>query len=497
MEDNKRYDLLYTPELKPERDYRSEAKFTPKTHRNITPPPEIPTLDDHIEELKELEELIDGLPDIMPLKDLTTKLRERAEIIKEEEELEEYIPDEYWGPEPGSVLIPEEEIDDDINIGTNMPNDIELPKAIPSLFPSPTGVKVQVETPKTLVQIAQESYKRDQIDLQKDYLKKIKFLLQKYFTSQLALAYGLNTSDIDALTKDYDGEAVTGIPANYQHLSDTIIRSQNTKNQKKRFFDKIVNTSQTLQHMRAWNAAEKARERYYEEAYGTSDNFVDSESNALLREARAGYDANYRGALYNMYRYLNSGAQMTEDILDHIAIESKAKAKLLKEGIDIYKTSSTTSNSGTGTTAVQAYTTEQLKSLEQARAANANKTVDLSKATPEEIDQAYEIKTPASESEWGLSPTGGHWDMEDINSLISNDPNTYTARTSEGKEAIKIALSMTPKYTKYEETSSSNSTNSVNNETSSSNSKNEQVEQKSKSNVKEFFEQNKDWLIIH
>lgn len=493
MDDNKKYNLLYTPELKPERNYRSEAKFTPKQHRVVTPPPEEPTLEDHIDELKELEELMDGLPEIEPLKDLTTKLRERAEIIKKEEELEEYIPDEYWGPEPGSILTPEEEIDDDLDIGTNMPDDIELPEAIPILFSSPTGVKIQVETPKTLVQIAQDTYKQDQIDLQKDYLRKIKFILQKYFTSQLALAYGLNTGDIDALTRDFDGDAVTGVSANCQHLVDTIIRSQDTRKQKKRFFDKLVNPSQTLQHMRMWNAAEKSRERYYEEAYGGSGNFIDSESNALLREARAGFDARYRSALYNMYRYLDSGAKMTEDILDHIAIESKAKAKLLKEGVDIYRTSASDQNSGTGTTAVQAYTTEQLKSLEQARAANSNRIVDLSKATPEEIDRAYEVKTPASESEWGLSPTGGHWDMEDINGLISSDPNIYTARTNEGKEAIKIALSMTPKYTKAEGSNS----NIVNNENSFSNSKGEQVQQESKSSVKEFFEQNKDMLIIH
>ena len=479
MKDDRKFDLLYTPDLKPDRNYRSEAEFKKEKPRHINPPPEEPTIDDHIDELKELEELIEGLPQIYPVKDVVSKLRQRAEIIKKEDELTDGIPDESWSPTPNkTTIIPEEEIDDDINIGKNIPANVKLPENIPLIFSPPSTVKVKVNTPKTLVQMAQEAYKKDQLDLQKDYLRKIKFILQKYFTNQLALTFDLNTGDVDALTKDFDGEAVGAVPANYQHLKDTIIRSQKQRNQKKRFFDKMVNTANTLQYMRMWNVAEKARERYYSEAYGDSSKFIESESNALLREARAQHDIKYRDALYNMYKYLDSGAQMTEDILDHINIESKAKAKLLKEGIDIYKTSASEQNSGTGTTAVQAYTTDQLKSLEEARAANSNKSVDLSTLSADELDKVYEITSPASEAEWGLSPTGSHWSLDDINNLINNDPSLYNANTAEGKNALKVALALLPKYIKVE----SNNSNS-NNKSQDSNASNE-----SKSNIQQILE---------
>lgn len=487
MEDKNKNNLLYTPDLKPERNYRSEAKFEPKKPTYTTPPPEEPTLEDHINELQELEELIEGLPMISPIKDLTCKLKERAKIIQTEKELEEDIPDEHWGPDPGSIFIPEINIDDDVDIGESIPADVILPEDMPLLFSPPTSVTVKVETPKTLVQMAKDSYEQDQLDLQKDYLRKLKFILQKYFTNQLALTFELNTGDIDTLTKDFDGEAVTGVTANLQHLKDAIIRSQNQRIQKKRFFDKMINTENTLQYMRVWNAAEKARERYYSEAYGDSSEFIDAESNALLREARAQHDTKYRDALYNMYKYLDSGAKMTEDILDHISIESKAKAKLLKEGIDIYKTSVTSQNSGTGTTAVQAYTHEQLQNLEQARAANSNITTDISQLSATEIDKLYDIDDPASESEWGLSPTGGHWSVADINNLINNDPSLYNASTAEGKNAIKVALSLLTKYIKPE--SSSNSSNGSNK------SNNSNISNESKSNIQKIMEM--PGVILH
>ena len=342
--------------------------------------------------------------------------------------------------------------------------------------------------------MAQEAYRQDQLDLQKDYIRKMKLLLQNYFTNQLAALYALNGGDINSLTQDFDGEAVKNIPANLQHLADTIIKSQLRRNQKKRFFDKVVNTSQTLEHMRTWNAAEKARERYYEQAYNDSSDYLNSESNALLREARASSDARYRSALYNMYKYLDNGAKITEDILGDMVIEAKAKAKLLKEGVDIFKTTEAAAPKWTGVSAVQAQDSAKLKSLNEAKqkaekeaekeAKNGNKN-----KTPAELDQMYQIEEPADEVEWGLSPTGSHWDMKDINDLINSDPELYTSRTDEGKEAIKTALSLQPKYTKTDEenkkeeekkTSSDSSNNEGGNVDPGSNNSSEKSESEEK-----------------
>lgn len=454
MADDKRYNLLYKPELKPDRNYRSEAEFaqpeTPAVEINI-PPEETP--ENIVEQLKELEELVPGLPEGLEfVGEIVTPLRQRAEVIAIEQELLQDIPPvETVGPQPGTIVTPQD-IPDKIRIGTNVSDYVPSTESVPELFPPPSNVVINVETPKTLVQIAQENYTKDQIDLQKYYLQNMRLALQKYFQHQLALVAELGLSTIDMLTKSYDGTQVSGVGVNQRHLHDTIIRSQLQREQKARYFNKLANTEQTLMHMRQWNASEKLRERYYDEAYGDSEKFVDSEANAILRQNRSEYDAGYKASLYNMYKYLDSSVAMTNDILDHTLLESKSKAKLLKEGVDIFKQKEYVNGNAVQTT--QAQTAEQAKAAEE-----FNKpSTTTGKPTAEDIDKAIGVTDPADEAIYGLAPNGGHWSMNDIKYLNSVDPDAYNS-TPQGIENIKTQLSMSPKYASNEKSDNSNSNN--------------------------------------
>lgn len=454
MADDKRYNLLYKPELKPDRNYRSEAEFaqpeTPAVEINI-PPEETP--ENIVEQLKELEELVPGLPEGLEfVGEIVTPLRQRAEVIAIEQELLQDIPPvETVGPQPGTIVTPQD-IPDKIRIGTNVSDYVPSTESVPELFPPPSNVIINVETPKTLVQIAQENYTKDQIDLQKYYLQNMRLALQKYFQHQLALVAELGLSTIDMLTKSYDGTQVSGVGVNQKHLHDTIIRSQLQREQKARYFNKLANTEQTLMHMRQWNASEKLRERYYDEAYGDSEKFVDSEANAILRQNRSEYDAGYKASLYNMYKYLDSSVAMTNDILDHTLLESKSKAKLLKEGVDIFKQKEYVNGNAVQTT--QAQTAEQAKAAEEFN----KQSTTTSKPTAEDIDKAIGVTDPADEAIYGLAPNGGHWSMNDIKYLNSVDPDAYNS-TPQGIENIKTQLSMSPKYASNEKSDNSNSNN--------------------------------------
>ena len=240
-------------------------------------------------------------------------------------------------PEDPIYIDPSEDIDPSIHIGSDITEEPPTIAGLPSMFPEPTNVAVTVKVPKTLVEIAQDAYRKDQIDLQQYYLAQLQYALQEYFQAMMTIMLETGVGDINMLQKDYDGDVVEIPDANLQHLGDSIERSQVRKNQRARYFRKICNTDQTLQHMRMWHAAEKERERYYAEAYGDSTKYLDSESNALLREARADYDAAYKSGLYNMYRYLDSSIDLTRDVLQANLKESQAKGKLLKEGVDIFK----------------------------------------------------------------------------------------------------------------------------------------------------------------
>lgn len=557
MPDRERYNVLYTPELTPERNYRSEAIFdktpplTPPVDTYV-PPEDIPEL---ILDLLELEGLVPSLPEgLEPVGEIVTYLRQRAQIILQEQEIikeietilpppikrgtpeyhptnpkwtstptttyapptivptTKYIPPTafsstgvtrtykptsriviggsgeptttYVSDTPGIAVIPNEwEYDDGytytgleeesipgstfspedkvgVYIGSNIiEEEYEIP-GLPSLFPEPTNIVLEVTTPKTLVEIAQETYKKDQIDLQKYYVEKMRSALQKYFQHQLAVMAELGIGDIDLLTQSYDGENVTVSDNNYRHLHDTIIRSQLQRKQKSMFFKKVANTDQTLTHMRTWNAAEKEKEHYYDEAYGDSTNFIDSESNSLLRQARSDYEAAYNNGLYNMFRYLDSSVQITEDILDHTIIESKAKAKLLKEGVNIFKTVEYTTQ-GTDTSV----STTQPKTKEQAEAEKKLQQQDsdtaTSQLTPEDYTEAMGIEDPATDC--SIAPYGGYYSEKDIQNVITANPQI--ADSENPREQAANILSLQPKYQKVETTSSDTATSEITTDT--------------------------------
>jgi len=354
-------------------------------------------------------------------------------------------------PAPGTIIIPD--VEQQVLLDNSSEPDTSWIKDMSSVFVPKTDITISVQTPKSLVQVAHESYKSDQLDLQKFYLQKMRMALQRYFHHILGLTVELGLSDPDMLTKKYDGNNVVGIGINSNHLHDTIIRSQIQRLQKARLFKKVANADLTVTHMRAWNVAAKARERYYTEAYGDSAEFVDSEANMLLRQARADYDAAYKLSLYNMYKYLDASVKLTEDILDHTLVEAKAKAKLVKEGVDIFKTEEVeTSSSTNAVTRMQPKTKEQQEAENQVSKQGDSKTnVNL---TPDEIDKARGIEDP--DEDFDLAPSGGHYSKNDILYLCNLDAGIYNKETPVGRQAIKNVLNQSDKYMKGTDTATNN-----------------------------------------
>ena len=212
-----------------------------------------------------------------------------------------------------------------------------ITKDVPSLFPSAPPVNIKLEIPRTLVQLIQDDYNRDQIELGQYYTHQIRIIMQKYFQQMLTAMADCGLSDMNDLTDDFDGDYVK-VPKgkNLEHLRDGVVRSQIIRNQKIRLFKKTHSVDNTLMHLRSWHAAEQQRERYYQEKYGDSGTYIDSHSNALLREARADYDSAYKSSLYDMYKYLNSSAVNLGDILNMTVKEAQAKGAMLKAGVDIF-----------------------------------------------------------------------------------------------------------------------------------------------------------------
>lgn len=167
-------------------------------------------------------------------------------------------------------------------------------------------------------------------------MHKLQTEFQRYFNNMFAVTSESGLGNISSFLKDYDGVAVNIADENLRHLHDHIIKSQIVRIQKNRLFRRLHNVSNTIIHMRKWHAAEKERERYYQEKYGSAATYLDSHSNKILRDERVTYDCKYVDEFYNMFKYLDSSVEIEGDILNMAINEARAKGKLCKAGADIF-----------------------------------------------------------------------------------------------------------------------------------------------------------------
>ena len=371
MADEKKDQVLYRPDLEPERHYLSDDIFQKSKVPNVpiseedipdieetTEEEDIPDIEETTEEeelkkargikqnatststsvvpqklkqeFEEVKELIPLLPEEVHFVEPTIdKIITRIDVQWPTGEYTEKVPIEY---------VPKNEIPEEINYIGHIPQENNpYLQDLPDLFPKPANVVIALETPKTLVDIVKETYAKDQVELETYYLQQLQIIMQKYFQQMLMIVADAGAMSIDDLTQDFDGDEVQ-VPdgQGLEHLRDFVVRSQISRDQMSRLFKKTHSVDKTMMHLRSWHAAELQRERYYGEKYKDSTSYCDSHSNSLLREARSGYNSAYSSAFYDMFKYLNSSTILTSDILNATVKEAQAKAELMKNGVDIY-----------------------------------------------------------------------------------------------------------------------------------------------------------------
>ena len=371
MADEKKDQVLYRPDLEPERHYLSDDIFQKSKVPNVpiseedipdieetTEEEDIPDIEETTEEeelkkargikqnatststsvvpqklkqeFEEVKELIPLLPEeVHFLEPTIDKIITRIDVQWPTGEYTEKVPIEY---------VPKNEIPEEINYIGHIPQENNpYLQDLPDLFPKPANVVIALETPKTLVDIVKETYAKDQVELETYYLQQLQIIMQKYFQQMLMIVADAGAMSIDDLTQDFDGDEVQ-VPdgQGLEHLRDFVVRSQISRDQMSRLFKKTHSVDKTMMHLRSWHAAELQRERYYGEKYKDSTSYCDSHSNSLLREARSGYNSAYSSAFYDMFKYLNSSTILTSDILNATVKEAQAKAELMKNGVDIY-----------------------------------------------------------------------------------------------------------------------------------------------------------------
>ncbi|PTY92897.1 C40 family peptidase [Heyndrickxia sporothermodurans] len=321
-------DLFYRPDLKPKRDYMSDAEIDDELDQGPegdTSQDDIPSdLDDIKEKIDDILNVLDILPD-----DIENAMRPSLNRIRQN--IYDIAPPWYEdaeddaSPGDGSDIVVEEE---------EGPGESE--NSLPSLLPRNDTIPVVVVPPKPLRVVMDDTFSVDKTEIYKDFINKLRLVIEKYMRELLYIAEAGGFPTYKDLFYRYSVPADL-LPDDLKHVGDEIVRSQIRRRQMSKFFQKIYNIDQTIYHLRSNKISHELRRRYYEENYNSSKNYLDTNSNDMLRGNRLQYDQKYQQNMYNFYKYLNSSVILVDEVLQTFVKEAKGKAKLNKEGVDIYK----------------------------------------------------------------------------------------------------------------------------------------------------------------
>ena len=117
-----------------------------------------------------------------------------------------------------------------------------------------------------------------------------------------------------------------------RHLIDAALRSEVTGAIKIDFMSNVFTLEGTLFQLKSFKSAYELKLRY-EGANITNDGSrADAISNRILEGSRSIYNRKYETAYINLYKYLNSFIQVTEDSFNTICAGVKAKGVYIKKG---------------------------------------------------------------------------------------------------------------------------------------------------------------------
>ena len=356
--DEKDLDILYRPKIEIERNYYSDGVI-PHEEKVSNVPEEIIKQQEEIDSEipSEIEKAIDTqyktaekllrirkITEILPPKtkkvtdDLIDSLLiiigteiPKLEDIKEQDDKkpdeEKYdIPEETVStPEtvPDKVQTPTDDVDEDTDEWPTMTS---------------SGFIFNVVKNKDSWDLAQEQYLLDSTKIKEMFADEYNDILQSY-AYQLVSAMGeVGIDNVEALNYNYEGETVSGITDNYQHLNDIIARNQLTLNEYQDLFKKTHDSYTTDAVFTAFDVVSQERVRYLKEKYKDEavSGYIELYDKKFLGDCREEYEKRYKAARADVYKLLHSAAAISEKILNKQLDLVLSKCSLLAKNVDIF-----------------------------------------------------------------------------------------------------------------------------------------------------------------
>lgn len=393
--EEKDLNIFYRPNIEIERDYRSEGVIP---HKPPVGPvkeqvPEIPTeIEAAIEKATEagqklirIRKITEVLPTAMKktVDDLldtviiwiATEIPELEKIKEEDEEK----PDDEKYEVPGRTA----------NQGTTEPepSDDEWPVMTSS------GFVFSVIKNKDSWDLAHEQYLLDSAAIQEDFAEKYNNVMEKYVYQLVSAMDEIGLDAPEYLNYEYEGDTVTGIPANYMHLNDIIVRNQDVVNEYADIFRKTHDEYTTHAVLTAYDVASQKRIRYLKEQYktGTAGTYIEMYDKNYLADARTQMEQRYIDARNNVYKMLNSAVKISDDMLTAQLALAVSKCSLLSKEVNIFvkkEYENVEYENSTSTGATKDLIAEAGGTQTNTQVTDTKANVDSPKTTPEKTDNA-------------------------------------------------------------------------------------------------------------
>ena len=345
MDTEAKKDILYKPLIDIDRDYSTDGKLASDTEYKISEKSTYiyPTRSEILKKnsqsvvsgLLKVIDVIEALP--LELPEIFRNILEPMTFLSELNSLEidsiyeEDIIAQLEGR--GIETYPSRSVISSIESGTYIDNEAAETDATYR----PLDIEISTIAAKPVSSQCREQYLNDLTDITIEFTKNLNGAMQGYLYPLSTILNELGLDSPDYLNFEYEGESVSGIDRNLMHLNDRIVIQEAVTCQMSALMAKTHNQSVLLDAIRAFDAAEALRERYYSEEYNLNiRSDTDIFNNNLLKKSRESSEAAYRQAKINLFKFLDSSVEILKDICSKKLEAQEAKAILLKNDINIY-----------------------------------------------------------------------------------------------------------------------------------------------------------------
>ena len=363
--------IFYRPETNLERDYRSEAVVQHQLPDNRTEEEKI--AQSSVQEIPDeidaaIQNSVEAGNKLMRIRKITEVMPPRMkntvddfldtimiwigvtvdelEKVKKEEPPEDEKHEIYQnGPIPKSATTKTEEsvkeeseisIPDETETESEQPNDEQIEDEWPTMTSS--GFVFDIVKNKDIWNMAHDQYLLESSAMQEDFADEYNNIMEGYVYQLVSAMDEIGLDMPEYLNYAYEGETVTGVPVNYQHLNDIIVKNQDVIDEYQDIFRKTHDLYTTDAILTAYDVASQKRIRYLKEQYKqeTAGNYIEMYDKNYLADSRNEMEQNYIAARTNVYKLLHSMSQISKEMLAAQLKLAISKCSLLAKEVNIF-----------------------------------------------------------------------------------------------------------------------------------------------------------------